>query len=96
MAELLPYLAWEDFPHAHSELFSDFVFFVCAFICTGVQQLPMTIVVAAVHDDMSMRFKVTDVMDQVSRCVVVWQHNHDNSRVRDACVFKNFGLCSVA
>ncbi len=90
------YLSREGFPYVLCKLFADFVFFVCDIICTGVEQFPMTNVTAAAHDDIGIGSEVTYEMDQVSRCVVVRQHNHHNSRVGNACVFEYLSLRRVA
>ena len=61
----------EDVADSLSESLPNLVVLVHNFMRAGVEQLQVAHVIAAAYKDMSMGSEVTDLMDQVQRCVVV-------------------------
>jgi hypothetical protein len=64
-------------------------------MCARVQQFPMAHVVAVTNNDVCIWGEITDVVDQVSRCVVIWQHKNHNTGMVNASVLQNLCLRRV-
>ena len=63
----------DESSHSRRQTASDLVFFVHDFMCPREEQLPMEQMVAAAGDDMRIRRKIADQMNQVASGGVVWR-----------------------